>query len=76
MTPLAADLVQLVDGDQRGVVQAGRHPGGVEQSAQHLAMVQRIVKSVKPRRVSTSLTAAHTSASTTGEVEPMASTSH
>ena len=37
---------------------------------------KRIVKSLKPRRSRTSLTAAHTSASTTGEVEPMASTSH
>ena len=38
--PLASELVQLVHGHQGLVVQAGRHPVGLEHPAQQPAVIQ------------------------------------
>ena len=58
-TPSRADLVQLVERDQRVAVQRRRHAGGVEQRRQQLAMIQPDRRSRRTRASrSTSLTAA------------------
>ena len=70
-----ANLIQLVKRDQRiGVLSAGSPSSRGARSTRRWFSLT--TKSLNPSRDMTSLTAARSSASTTGEVDPIASMSH